>query len=116
MPRTLARRMVTHWGMSERLGPVTFRDSEEHPFLGARLPSRGVSASTRPSSSTRRCRGFSAPPPTVPWRCSRSIASKLECLAKALEAEETLDDVAIEKLLGPPAWKTAEAVSNNGKA
>ena len=41
---------------------------------------------------------------------------KLECLAKALEAEETLDDVAIEKLLGPPAWKTAEAAANNGKA
>ncbi len=33
----LARRMVTHWGMSERLGPVTFRDSEDHPFLGREM-------------------------------------------------------------------------------
>ncbi len=33
----IARRMVTHWGMSERLGPVTFRDSEEHPFLGREI-------------------------------------------------------------------------------
>ncbi len=33
----LARRMVTHWGMSELLGPVTFRDSEEHPFLGREI-------------------------------------------------------------------------------
>ena len=33
----LARRMVTHWGMSERLGPVTFRDSEDHPFLGREI-------------------------------------------------------------------------------
>ena len=33
----LARRMVTHWGMSERLGPVAFRDSEEHPFLGREM-------------------------------------------------------------------------------
>ena len=30
----LARRMVTAWGMSERLGPVAYRTSEEHPFLG----------------------------------------------------------------------------------
>jgi len=41
---------------------------------------------------------------------------QLECLAKTLEAEETLDDAAIEKLLGPPAWKTAEAAASNGKA
>ena len=33
---------------------------------------------------------------------------QLERLAKALEAEETLDDVAIEKLLGPPACKASE--------
>ena len=33
----LARRMVTHWGMSERLGPVAFRAHEEHPFLGREM-------------------------------------------------------------------------------
>ena len=30
----LARYMVTHWGMSEKLGPVAFRWGEEHIFLG----------------------------------------------------------------------------------
>ena len=30
----IAHRMVTHWGMSERLGPVAFRDTEEHPVPG----------------------------------------------------------------------------------
>ena len=33
----LARRMVTAWGMSERLGPVAYRTSEEHPFLGKEI-------------------------------------------------------------------------------
>jgi cell division protease FtsH len=33
----LARLMVTQWGMSERLGPVFFRASEEHPFLGREM-------------------------------------------------------------------------------
>ena len=33
----LARMMVTQWGMSERIGPVFFRASEEHPFLGREM-------------------------------------------------------------------------------
>ncbi|MFO0952727.1 MAG: ATP-dependent zinc metalloprotease FtsH [Isosphaeraceae bacterium] len=33
----LARMMVTQWGMSERVGPVFFRASEEHPFLGREM-------------------------------------------------------------------------------
>lgn len=33
----LARRMVTHWGMSPAIGPVAFRSSEEHPFLGKEI-------------------------------------------------------------------------------
>jgi cell division protease FtsH len=32
-----ARYMVTHWGMSDRLGPVSFRIGEEHIFLGKEL-------------------------------------------------------------------------------
>jgi len=33
----LARYMVTHWGMSEKLGPMSFRVGEEHVFLGKEL-------------------------------------------------------------------------------
>jgi cell division protease FtsH len=33
----LARRMVCDWGMSEELGPVTFKHGEPHPFLGREL-------------------------------------------------------------------------------
>ena len=29
--------MVTHWGMSERLGPVAYHISEDHPFLGREI-------------------------------------------------------------------------------
>ena len=32
-----ARYMVTHWGMSDRLGPVAFRVGEEHIFLGKEI-------------------------------------------------------------------------------
>ena len=33
----LARYMVTHWGMSERLGPMSLRVGEEHVFLGKEI-------------------------------------------------------------------------------
>jgi len=33
----LARRMVTQWGMSERLGPISYSDEEEHVFLGSEI-------------------------------------------------------------------------------
>jgi cell division protease FtsH len=33
----LARRMVCQWGLSEKLGPVTFRQGEPHPFLGREI-------------------------------------------------------------------------------
>jgi cell division protease FtsH len=33
----MARYMVTHWGMSDRLGPMSFRMGEEHIFLGKEI-------------------------------------------------------------------------------
>lgn len=34
---SMARRMVTHWGMSPKLGPVSYKTSEEDPFLGREM-------------------------------------------------------------------------------
>lgn len=33
----LARRTITHWGMSERLGPVALHSDESQPFLGREM-------------------------------------------------------------------------------
>ncbi|MBV8488105.1 MAG: ATP-dependent zinc metalloprotease FtsH [Planctomycetaceae bacterium] len=33
----LVRKMVTQWGMSERVGPVSFKTMSEHPFLGREM-------------------------------------------------------------------------------
>ncbi len=33
----IVRRMVTEWGMSEKIGPVNYREGQEHLFLGAEI-------------------------------------------------------------------------------
>ena len=68
--------MVTHWGMSERLGPVAFRTSEEHPFLGKEIDEqREFSEHTAQVIDEEVSRRSSAPPPIVRRRSLHSIAS-----------------------------------------
>jgi cell division protease FtsH len=97
----LARRMVTHWGMSERLGPVAYRDVEDHPFLG-----REMAEPRRFSEHTAQ---------VIDEEVSRLLCDasaratamlteqreKLDTLARKLEETETLDEADIEKLIGP---------------
>jgi cell division protease FtsH len=101
----LARRMVTHWGMSERLGPVAFRDSEDHPFLGREMAEpRRFSEHTAQviDEEVSRLLCDAAERATVILTEQRE---KLDTLAKRLEEVETLDDSEIERLIGPAVNK-----------
>lgn len=101
----LARRMVTHWGMSERLGPVAFRDSEDHPFLGREMaePRRFSEYTARIiDEEVSRLLREAAERATAMLSEHRE---KLDILAKRLEEVETLDEEEIEKLIGPPVQK-----------
>ncbi len=101
----LARRMVTHWGMSERLGPVAFRDSEDHPFLGREMaePRRFSehTAQVIDEEVSRILRDASDKATTM----LKERREMLDMLAKKLEEAETLDEEEIEKLIGPPLYK-----------
>ena len=111
----LARRMVTHWGMSERLGPVAFRAGEEHPFLGKEMAGPKEfsehTAQVIDEEISRILREAAAR--------ARELLSKhrdqLDKVAAALEKEETLDDVQIEDLIGPSAHQKAQP-SGDGQA
>ena len=45
----LARRMVTDFGMSDKLGPRTFGDKQEMVFLGREIPSKKTTAIRQPT-------------------------------------------------------------------
>jgi cell division protease FtsH len=101
----LARNMVAHWGMSERLGPVTFRTDEDHPFLGKEMAGpRQFSEHTAQVIDEEVVRILS----DASAKASKVLGQhrdKLDKLAEALQREETLDGSDIRKLIGPPAYE-----------
>jgi cell division protease FtsH len=102
----IARRMITHWGMSERLGPVAFRDSEDHPFLGKEMAEpRRYSENTAQIIDEEILRLLNEASEIAQKTLSEQ-RDKLDKLSKALEESETLDEKDIEELIGPPAYNT----------
>ena len=97
----LARYMVTHWGMSERLGPMSFRIGEEHVFLGKEIQEpRDFSEGTAQiidEEVQRLLRESELRTTEILETHRRELDSLVEAL---LQKEELLRDE-IEKVLGP---------------
>ncbi len=98
---TLARAMVARWGMSEEIGPVDLRESEEHPFLGREIaqPRRYSehSAEAVDHAVQTLLREAEQRARTV----IREHGAELERLVDALKEEESLHREQIEHCLGP---------------
>jgi cell division protease FtsH len=95
----LAEKMVCQWGMSDKIGAMTFSRGEEHPFLGRKLAEE---------------KSFSE---EMAWLIDQEIAAiiregedtaahlvgehraKLDALASALLVEETLDGRRVDEVL-----------------
>jgi cell division protease FtsH len=113
----LARRMVAHWGMSEKVGPVACHVTNEHPFLGRDVyEQREFSEHTAQiiDDEVTRMLNEAADRATKLLSDNRG---KLDALAGALEQQEMLDDVEVVGVIGPAVPRrpgdaaTAEATS-----
>jgi cell division protease FtsH len=94
----LTRRMVCRWGMSEALGPVSYRRGEEHVFLGRELAQqRDFSEHTAQLIDDEIRRQLTELEQKAEALLKRERA-KLESLARALMQRETLDRSDIERL------------------
>jgi cell division protease FtsH len=108
----LARRMVTHWGMSERVGPVAYRTSEEHPFLGKEIvEQREFSEHTAQLIDEEVARILHEAAERARELLDTN-RDQLDKLAHALAENEVLDNRDIEELIGP---SPARSISPNGK-
>ena len=69
----LARKMVCEWGMSEKMGPITFGHKEEQPFLG-----RDMGHQANYSEDTARA---------IDAEVKRIVMDGYECANKALREQ-----------------------------
>ena len=112
----LARKMVTLWGLSDELGPLSYNDEEEEVFLGRSVTQhKSVSNDTakRIDSEVRalvdRCYGVSKDILT-------EHTAKLHTMAEALMKYETIDANQIDAIMEerevpPPAgWDDSDSV------
>ncbi|MGB5706131.1 MAG: ATP-dependent zinc metalloprotease FtsH [Arenicellales bacterium] len=95
----LARKMVSEWGMSERIGPVNLQQGEEHPFLGREM------AEPR-KFSEHSAQQVDEEISALIGRCEQTCTERLQSnfdnlsqLAQALLERETLDNEEVSELL-----------------
>jgi cell division protease FtsH len=97
----LARHMVTHWGMSERLGPVSYKISDDDPFLGREIHrQRMFSEHTMELIDEEVARILHAAAQDAEKLLVDNRA-QLDKLAQALLSSEELTEKEIEQLIGP---------------
>ena len=98
----LARRMVTRWGMSEKLGPVNYSTSDEQPFLGREMTHehRIFSEHTAQIIDEEIAAILNAAEDRAEQLLTDN-RDKLDAIAQALLDREIIDNAEIEELIGP---------------
>jgi len=95
----LAEKMVCQWGMSEKVGPVTYTRGEEHPFLGRKLAEEKGFSEAMAWKIDQEITAIIREEEEVADKLLRENRPRLDALAMALQDEETLDGVRVEEIL-----------------
>jgi len=99
MVTDLAEKMVCQWGMSDKVGPVTFTRGEEHPFLGRKLAEEKGFSEAMAWKIDQEISAFIRRGEVVADQLLQANRARLDSLAKALQEEETLDGPRVEEIL-----------------
>jgi cell division protease FtsH len=108
----LARYMVTHWGMSDRLGPMAFRVGEEHVFLGKEIQEPRDFSEGTAAVIDEEVQKMLREADDRAYKLLEDNRDKLEALVEALMQKEELLKEEIDQVLG--GRKRAPADSPNG--
>jgi cell division protease FtsH len=114
MVTDLAEKMVCQWGMSEKIGAMTFSRGEEHPFLGRKLAQEKSFSEEMAWLIDQEIAAIIREAEGVADRLVAENRTKLDILAEALLEEETLDGKRVDELLassGEAEGRPATAVT-----
>jgi len=95
----LARKMVCEWGMSERLGPLTFGKKEEQIFLGREIATHRDYSEDTAQEIDKEVRRIVGEAEEKTTQLLSANLDKLHLLANALLEKEILDGEEIDKIL-----------------
>ncbi|MFQ5465722.1 MAG: ATP-dependent zinc metalloprotease FtsH [Thermodesulfobacteriota bacterium] len=105
----IARKMVCEWGMSEKLGPLTFGKKEEHIFLGKEMAQRRDFSEETAIEIDEEIKSIV----TENYERARNILSEnidtLHALANALLERESIDAAELEEIVAGKAAHEAAA-------
>ena len=105
---SLARQMVTQWGMSEHLGPRTFGRKEEMIFLGREISEqRNYSEKVAEEIDEEVRHIVDEAYKSATYQLTKN-RDKLEQLVKVLREEETIEGASLQAILDAKPGKEAE--------
>jgi cell division protease FtsH len=107
----LARYMVTHWGMSDRLGPMSFRIGEEHVFLGKEIQEPRDFSETTAATIDDEVQRILREADQRAYELLDSHRPQLDRLVEALLQREELHREEMEEILGE-----SKSVAVDGRA
>jgi cell division protease FtsH len=96
-----ARRMVMNWGMSQKLGPVSYKLSEDDPFLGREIHQQRQFSEHTLEVIDEEVQRILHEAADRAENLLRERRGDLDKIAKALLKEEELSEHDIELLIGP---------------
>src|SRR5262245_15687044 len=109
-----ARYMVTHWGMSDRLGPMSFRIGEEHVFLGKEIQEPRDFSEGTAQIIDEEVQKLLREADQRAYDLLRGHRHELDKLVEALLEKEELDRSEIEELLSPETRSIVHDVPDDG--
>jgi cell division protease FtsH len=113
----LAEKMVCQWGMSDKVGPVTFSRGEEHPFLGQKLAMEKTFSEQMAWIIDQEIEAIVKESEDIALKVISENRKPLERLVDALMEEESLgreriDQILIESGTDPAPSKQEMKLSN----
>ena len=97
---SIARRMVTHWGMSPKLGPVSYKTSDEDPFLGREMHRARQFSEHMQEVIDEEVARILLEADQKAEELLREHRADLDKVAKGLMEEEELDEEQLTQLIG----------------
>jgi cell division protease FtsH len=98
---SLARRMIGHWGMSQKIGPVSYKLSDEDPFLGREMHQQRQFSEHTQETIDSEVGDFLRAAERRAIDLLHEKRQELEALKEALLKQEELDEHQITQLIGP---------------